>query len=243
MKNCKKCGDPKNLAEFNKNKNTDDGYHNICRQCFKQIHAVRYQAKKEEIKLKTTEYYYANLDKCRDNHKIWRDNNKEHVNELGRKYYAKNSIVLIAKSIQWNLEHSDSHRQHMRAYINSDNGKLTHKAWLDSHPDEVHLYKHNYKAKRKQWENSGWSIKIGWWRSLIETYNNKCSYCGIDGNSAPKYYKNGMPSSFGLTPEHMTPLSRGGAHMPDNIVPACMKCQGNKQSKTVQEFGISPKVF
>jgi len=131
----------------------------------------------------------------------------------------------------------------MRKYIHTVGGKTTRKAWVEANPEKMHLYKHNYKVKRKQWEDSGWEIKIDWWNTLVAKHNGKCSYCGILGCDAPKYYKNGKPHSFGLTPEHMTPLSRGGAHLPENIVPACMKCQGKKQSKTVAEFGIQPKVW
>jgi len=36
--------------------------------------------------------------------------------------------------------------------------------------------------------------------------------------------------------EHCTPLARGGANAPDNVVMACRKCNQKKRTKTVLEF-------
>lgn len=53
-----------------------------------------------------------------------------------------------------------------------------------------------------------------------------CAYCG-----APAV-------SF----DHCTPLSRGGANDPDNMVGCCTSCNSKKRDKTVLEFmGLWPR--
>lgn len=51
-------------------------------------------------------------------------------------------------------------------------------------------------------------------------FDNKCYYCGVPAT----------------TTDHLTPLSRGGTHLPDNLVPACEHCNKSKGAKTEEEF-------
>jgi 5-methylcytosine-specific restriction endonuclease McrA len=48
-----------------------------------------------------------------------------------------------------------------------------------------------------------------------------CVYCG---------------STHDLTMDHVIPLCRGGAHTPDNIVPACRSCNSRKHSHLLGEW-------
>ena len=36
--------------------------------------------------------------------------------------------------------------------------------------------------------------------------------------------------------DHVLPLSRGGLHEVNNLVPACRKCNFNKHDKTLEEW-------
>ena len=60
------------------------------------------------------------------------------------------------------------------------------------------------------------------WVDLLEEFGEACAYC----------HARGVP----LQMEHMTPLSRGGRHAKDNIVPACGGCNGRKYNRTLFEF-------
>lgn len=60
------------------------------------------------------------------------------------------------------------------------------------------------------------------WRELIAQYGGRCAYCN-DPCSSP-------------TQDHVVPLSRGGTHTRDNIVPACMGCNLNKRDKPVESW-------
>lgn len=53
---------------------------------------------------------------------------------------------------------------------------------------------------------------------------NKCYYCGAKV----------LPSK--ITLDHVHPVSLGGPTIPQNLVPACRKCNGRKENMTPQQF-------
>jgi 5-methylcytosine-specific restriction endonuclease McrA len=62
------------------------------------------------------------------------------------------------------------------------------------------------------------------WRDVLAQYNGHCAYCG---------------KKVKLTLDHIIPLSRGGKHSKDNVVPACSHCNSSKGTKTPEErFGL-----
>jgi len=56
------------------------------------------------------------------------------------------------------------------------------------------------------------------WLLLQETFQHRCAYCGRRAKGH-------------LTQDHVTPLSKGGAHTLNNIVPACQSCNSSKGVK------------
>lgn len=60
------------------------------------------------------------------------------------------------------------------------------------------------------------------WKKIVFLHNSCCFYCGFH--------------TYDLAQEHLVPVSRGGLTTPDNIVPACMKCNQRKATMTAHEF-------
>ncbi|MBU1028512.1 MAG: HNH endonuclease [Nanoarchaeota archaeon] len=60
------------------------------------------------------------------------------------------------------------------------------------------------------------------WKWIKMVYENRCVYC----NRQMKR----------ITMDHILPLSRGGIHTMNNIVPACQSCNSKKNTKTVYEW-------
>ncbi|HEY0169889.1 MAG TPA: HNH endonuclease, partial [Pyrinomonadaceae bacterium] len=56
-----------------------------------------------------------------------------------------------------------------------------------------------------------------------------CYLCGLALTLAPK-----MPNTAQL--EHVTPLSRGGTHTPENVKLACKPCNFRKHTSTPDEY-------
>lgn len=55
------------------------------------------------------------------------------------------------------------------------------------------------------------------WKAILELYGGRCAYCG----------------SQGATQDHVVPVSRGGAHTANNVVPSCRPCNSRKGAKVV----------
>jgi len=68
------------------------------------------------------------------------------------------------------------------------------------------------------------------WQTIVDQFESKCAYCGTEvrRGSRSKRHK--------LTQDHVLPLSRGGTHSADNVVPACPPCNMSKGDKTLEEW-------
>ena len=64
-----------------------------------------------------------------------------------------------------------------------------------------------------------------WWWNVLHHFDYRCVYCGREG----------IP----LTRDHIDALACGGAHEPQNIVPACRSCNSSKGVRTVEFFAPS----
>lgn len=62
------------------------------------------------------------------------------------------------------------------------------------------------------------------WRRLLKRHNFRCFYCGTKL----------LPANRTL--DHKIPLSRGGANIIKNVVPACRPCNQRKMKLTTKEF-------
>lgn len=60
------------------------------------------------------------------------------------------------------------------------------------------------------------------WESKKRSYRGTCAYCAGPGP---------------VEMDHIEPLSKGGRHNPDNVVPACRSCNKSKGDKTLDEWG------
>lgn len=91
-------------------------------------------------------------------------------------------------------------------------------AWRMRNKDRIAYYNAKYYALRK----GGFTDKIltkSEWDTILESYKYSCGYCG------DQYAR--------ITIDHAIPLSRGGLHSAENIVPCCLSCNSTKSDKTV----------
>ena len=85
----------------------------------------------------------------------------------------------------------------------------------------IHLLKKAWRRQKVK-EHTVSRLPSAWARELLQL--DSCAYC-------LKPLSNGIRSI-----DHVTPLSRGGAHDTDNVVLACMPCNARKGAKTLIEF-------
>ncbi len=62
MKRCTKCDLKKDLHEFYKSTSTSDGYHNSCKECWKDRRKERYLEKRDQVRKQCRRYYVANAE-------------------------------------------------------------------------------------------------------------------------------------------------------------------------------------
>lgn len=93
---CSKCKGEKEVCEFNKYKNTDDGLMVICRECVK-IKNKMYR-ERDPLKYKESQKKYRDSNKDKEKNRIskWRNDNKNKVTEYNNEYHKsrkKNDLI------------------------------------------------------------------------------------------------------------------------------------------------------
>lgn len=100
-------------------------------------------------------------------------------------------------------------------------------------PEKRRLAKRKWALKNRIYKsvlNRNWNARnigmigsytVSEYIEKLNFYNKKCGYCLV--NSA-------------TTVDHMTPYKKGGTNYINNIMPACLKCNGQKGDLTMEEW-------
>lgn len=76
-------------------------------------------------------------------------------------------------------------------------------------------HKHRDKILRRMRELSGATLTTAQWEQIKDAYKHQCAYCEAPSQAM----------------DHVMPLSLGGTHTADNVVPACHSCNSSKGAK------------
>jgi 5-methylcytosine-specific restriction endonuclease McrA len=130
------------------------------------------------------------------------------------------------------LEHSKDAMRRWRA--NNPAARLARdRAYRDRHKEQVNAGFKRYRLKhpeirlaisrRRRAREIGavGNFTTAQWLELLERYERRCAYCGTE---AP------------LQADHRVPLSRGGTHDIENLLPACGPCNRRKATMSEAEF-------
>lgn len=93
-----------------------------------------------------------------------------------------------------------------------------------NHKDKLAEKDRNRKAVKR---GSSGNVTKEQWAEIVAYYQGRCAYC--------------FKRDTELTQDHMLPVSRGGLHEVDNLVPACRSCNAMKGTKTPMEFIMNSK--
>ena len=82
------------------------------------------------------------------------------------------------------------------------------------------------KAERRRARLAGTTISLTkeQWETIQAIHDFSCAYCGH--------------KSHNLTQDHVIPLSKGGTHTAENVVPACKSCNSSKGAKLPEQFRL-----
>jgi hypothetical protein len=106
-KKCSKCGEVKEVGEYNKNKSKKDGLGSECRYC---------------AKCNDKNYRENNKDKISKKHSNWRKNNYQHYNKYNKEYRKNNKYKIAKKNYDWRK----NNKEYFREYRESNKSKYSH---------------------------------------------------------------------------------------------------------------------
>lgn len=138
--------------------------------------------------------------------------NKDKVLEQCRISNKRNKDKIASKKKIYHLENKEVILQtHKEYYIkNKDLILLKVEEYRKKHPE---VYRASNSKRRALIAGAECKVSSDDIKSLKEVYNYCCAYCGCETDKDNP-----------LHIDHMIPLSKGGQHIIDNLIPACRRC-------------------
>ena len=180
----------------------------VCQDCFNAW--TRQWRKDNPQRARATDKRYKDKSKPKRSrdYKVWLERNKGRRKILWAQYYQKNHERMLARARKYRAENLKRVKQKNKLYRENN---------LDKH--------RAYEATRRaaKFHRGPW-ISYEEWQTIMRYFDHRCGYC--------------LEKAIPLTQEHMTPLSRGGKHDVENVVPACMSCNNHKSSKNLIQYAL-----
>jgi hypothetical protein len=101
---------------------------------------------------------------------------------------------------------------------NRERSKAHQAKFHETHPEARAVYMEKQRARRGPVLDAG-DLTRAQWLARLEEFGHACAYC--------------LRTDLPLTQDHVEPLSRGGRHTLDNVVPACQPCNSTKHDHGV----------
>ncbi len=168
---------------------------------------------------------------CADCRREWRQGRRDEQRELERKWREENLDHARAESRKWYHEHRDRELIKRRARLRWRwHFDPAYRAKKNAFKQQRYHNDPEYNRKMKLWslahvhrrrariKGTNTRFTAAEWRALCEKYDCRCLRCG---ERKP------------LSPDHIVPISRGGANDIANIQPLCAECNSWKAAKTI----------
>lgn len=139
---------------------------------------------------------------------IWRQKNPDKVKAMSVSWYAANHERKAA---------SDA----IRRQKNAEKLSRRYALWCKANPEKCVLHSAKHRALKYANTPLDEMLTSTEWLAILAEANGHCHYCGKEAK---------------LTLDHVIPLSKGGKHSKDNVVPACGHCNYSKRDKTPEEW-------
>lgn len=223
-KSCTKCGELKPLDEFSPHPRGKFGRQPSCKACAR---AYR-EANREKTRESQRKYYLANKDKIAARSRA----NTERDAERRREYYQANREEIRNKQADRRKADPESHkardaayraasREKIRAYRiryaeeNRERARRLSTEWQKANHERVIENQRRQRARKR-------GAAVG----EVDLDSLWTGNCGICGQSMDASLRRPDPMSKSI--DHITPLSRGGAHEQSNLQWAHLVCNFRK---------------
>ena len=130
----------------------------------------------------------------------------EKAKQARKNSYQRHRKKELAANKARRLADPEAYKDMIRRYLATDAGR------------QMKLYAANRRRARLL-DNKSPGVTPKEWSEVLEFFGYLCAYCLTP---AKKFER-----------DHVIPISRGGRDSPDNVVPACMPCNRQKNTKLV----------
>jgi len=214
MKVCSACDESKSFSEFYKDSAKKDGLSSRCKECAKASSKNRYQANKDDIAKKSKQYRKTHQNQIKEQKHQWRQTNLEYAREKSREWGENNKERRSDNHRRWRGENQDHLREYWHDWQkeNHEHYSEYQRKYRAENPQIVTNCSARRRAKIRQWSD----ITAEEWLGLMSQYEWECFYCGI---------RLGIQNR---SVDHIIPISRGGRHHVENLIPCCRLCNSSK---------------
>ena len=213
---CTKCKIEKSLTEYYKDKNRKDGVRPDCKECNCASRKKWREENPEKVKAIWKKYREENPEKVKASRKKYYQENPEKVKASRKKYYEENAEKERARQKIYRKTHREKER-------------ARHKKYYQENPEKERERLRLKESKRRAQKLDTQVEKIT--PSLLKEYWIKK---GIDPQRC--YHCNKTFEGLYEHLDHYYPLSKGGGHIKENLVPSCEHCNRTKGNKTPEEW-------
>jgi hypothetical protein len=216
VKKCPSCNKLSPLSQFYKDKSTSTGFQAYCKPCRRKRARAYYKKHAAEISHRIAlnpnrkeiqrRTYRKNRVKILRHHKKYQKDHRQKYAEYARRWRQRNPLSAQKAGREWRLR-------------NPEKDAARHKRWNQKNREKIRI--RNCFRRSIIRANGGERISVETWKEITSRFGNKCFYC----------HKRKR-----LTMDHIQPISKGGPHRQDNLVPACFKCNLLKSNKDFWDF-------
>jgi 5-methylcytosine-specific restriction endonuclease McrA len=164
------------------------------------------------------------------NRRDWAPLHREQLRDSVNRHYWRNRAAELERNRK---RYKDKERERSRKYAKNNPDKALVRArrynnttWgkiINGERTRRHgnIYAKNYTLRKKTSTPASEALTRQDWDNLIKEYKGACAYCGRISK---------------LTQDHVIPISKGGKHIRDNVVPACFSCNRKKSNLPLGVF-------
>lgn len=112
--------------------------------------------------------------------------------------------------------------------VNLEKCKATVAKWIRENPERRAVSDSKWRSLKHANTPVSEMLTSTEWLAILAAAAGHCHYCDKEAK---------------LTLDHVIPLSKGGKHSANNVVPACKHCNSSKRDKTLEEWNKSTRAL
>lgn len=149
-----------------------------------------------------------------------RTDERKRWNEIRRERTQQRRLLKPRK-----IQSLDERREKARLRYATPEGKASVLAALGRYwrSDKGRAYCSAKSAKRRASARIDATLTAAEWREILAEWHHRCAYCAVPFSAEVK-----------ATQDHVVPVSKGGHHTRENVVPACKPCNSRKGARDWQ---------